>query len=305
MTNDKINEIKKTLKEKEEKDLLLKMENNEIQLKLWDEDKIPFYSQDIIERKSVFLPNSCRATSFEVAKSDTIKITIGRAGGKRDFGILKTKHKDVLYAVLAIWASQNWPTWKNKDGEHLGHIKTSRYKILSLTLQKNPGSNDYKSLMDTLYELKVIPIEIEDVVSENTKEVFSIFSSFDFDSESEDEKDIVSIYLNPKITKQYYLKQDLKLLFFDTYRNLSSDTAKTLYPIIDRALAENNEFSKKVIDLCNENGLTVYRCNADYRTKWKKAFVELNQIILTNGKKISVEFYENRLKELIFLVKSI
>jgi len=302
MSNEKMNDLKKAVKEKEESELSSKMERNDIQLKLFDEDKIPFYSQDLIEKKSVFLPNTSRATSFEIARSNSVKITIGRAGGHKDYGVLKTKHRDVLYAVLAIWASQNWPTWKNKDGEFLGHIRTSRYKILNLILQKNPDSNDYKSLMDTLYELKVIPVEVEDLVSDETREVFSIFFGFDF--ESEKEKDVISIYLDPKITKQYYRKQDLKLLFFDTYRNLSSDISKTLYPIIDRALAENSEFSKKVIDLCNENGLTIYRYNSDYRAKWKKAFAELNQITLTNGRKISVEFYENKLKELILLAKS-
>ncbi|MDX9802384.1 MAG: hypothetical protein RBT69_13720 [Spirochaetia bacterium] len=303
MSNEKMNDLKKAMKEKEESELSSKMERNDIQLELWDEEKIPFYSQDLIERKSVFLPNTSRATSFEVARNNAVKITIGKAGGHKDYGILKTKHRDVLYAVLAIWASHNWPTWKNKDGEYLGHIRTSRYKILNLILQKNPGSNDYKSLMDTLYELKVIPIEVEDIQSEDTKEVFSLFSSFDF--ETEKEKDVISIYLHPKITKQYYRKQDLKLLFFDTYRNLSSDIAKTLYPIIDRAMAASNEFSKKVVDLCHENGLTAYSYNSEYRKKWKKAFVELNQITLTNGKKIEVSFYENKLKELILLVVSI
>ncbi|HPM48164.1 MAG TPA: hypothetical protein PL056_13950, partial [bacterium] len=119
MSNEKMNDLKKAVKEKEESELSSKMERNDIQLKLFDEEKIPFYSQDLIEKKSVFLPNTSRATSFEIARSNSVKITIGRAGGHKDYGVLKTKHRDVLYAVLAIWASQNWPTWKNKDGEFL------------------------------------------------------------------------------------------------------------------------------------------------------------------------------------------
>jgi len=258
--NKSIDDIKKVFEEKEEQDLNNRMDNNTIQLKLWDDEgNIPFYSQDLIERKAVFLPNSSRQSSFVVAKSDFLKITIGKAGGHKDYGVLKTKHRDVLYAVLAIWASQNWAVWNNKEGLRLGVVKTSKYRILSLLLKKNPGKNDYKSLMDTLYDLKVIPVEIEDLSSEDTREVFSIFSSYEYSSDGE--SDLISIYLNPRITKQYYAQRDLKLLFFDTYRGFSSDTAKVLYPIIDRVLSHRNEFTKKVLDICNENGLTVYRFN--------------------------------------------
>ncbi|HPS30815.1 MAG TPA: hypothetical protein PLZ43_11205 [bacterium] len=299
---DQVGELKKAAEERAEQDLNAKMDSNEMQKVIYPSDKIAFYSQGMIENKTIFLPNSSRQTSFIISKDNELQITIGKAGGHKDYGVLKTKHRDVMYAVLAIWASQNWPVWKNQDGVRLGVIKTSRYKILNLILQKNPGSDNYKSLMDTLYDLKVIPIEVEDINSEETKEVFSMFFGFDF--ESEKGNDVITIYLNPYITRKYYEQKDLKLLFYNTYRNLSSDIAKTLYPIIDRALGINNEYSKKVIDLCNENGMTTYRYNADYRTKWKKALIELNKIELTNGKKIVAEFYENSLKELIFIVKS-
>lgn len=292
-------------RQKYEDELNRRMRENDIQLKLWNEEQIPFYSQDRIENKSVWLPNTARVKSYEVARSDTVKITVGKAGGDKEFGVLKTKHKDVLYAVLAIWGSNDWPTWEDKDGEIHGYIKTSRYKILHLLLQKNPGKDNYKSLMDTLQDLKAIPVVIEDLETDDPKEVFTTFSNYRFREAGMEDDDVI-IYLNPKTTREYYEKIDVKLLFFDTYRKFKSDTAKTLYPIIDRALSGGNrEFSVKVEELCYQYGMTKYKYNSEYRKKWKKALKELNNIVLTNGSKISAELYENPLKDLILRVLKI
>lgn len=288
---------------RQEEELTARMRSGDIQLRLFDDDKIPFYSQDVIERKSVFLPNAARQKSFELLRNERLKITIGKAGGDKEFGILKIKHKDVLYAVLAIWASNGWPCWEGKEGVMYGHIRTTRYKILHLILQKNPGKNDYKSLMDTLQDLKTIPVEVFDLESDDPKEVFSLFHGYDYKAEADTEQ--ITIHLNPYITRQYYRKDnDLKLLFFDTYRNLSSDISKTLYPILDRMLGTRDNFNKRVVDLCAETGLTFYRKNSKTRSVWQKALDELNSVVLTNGKKITVELYENKLRELILLAQT-
>ncbi|HRZ80110.1 MAG TPA: hypothetical protein P5044_08890, partial [bacterium] len=109
---DQVGEIRKAAEEKEEEELNRKMDSNAIQMVIWEDENIAFYSQDFIEKKALFVPNSSRETSFVVARNNDIQITIGKAGGHKDYGVLKTKHRDVLYAVLAIWASQNWPVWK-------------------------------------------------------------------------------------------------------------------------------------------------------------------------------------------------
>lgn len=308
--NTQMDEIKEAARLREEanrrradEELAARMRSGDIQLRLFDDEKIPFYSQDVIERKSVFLPNTARQKSFELLRNESLKITIGKAGGDKEYGILKIKHKDVLYAVLAIWASNGWPCWEGKVGVMYGHIRTTRYKILHLILQKNPGKNDYKSLMDTLQDLKTIPVEVYDLESDDPKEVFSIFHGYDYKAEADTEQ--ITIHLNPYITKQYYKKDnDLKLLFFDTYRNLSSDISKTLYPILDRMLGTRDSFNKRVADLCAETGLTFYKKNSKIKGVWQKALDELNTVKLTNGKKLSIELYENKLRELILLAKT-
>ncbi len=297
-----IEDLKKKLDKKDNKEINEKMDNNEIDLKIFDDSKTPFYSQDYIEKKALFLPNSSKARSFVVDKNKELTITMGKAGGKEEFGVLKTRHKDALYSILAIWAVQKWPVGINENGVRCGIIKTSRFKILSNMYSKTPSKKNYETLADTLYELKVIPIETTSIIDgEKFKEVFSIFSGYTLNEKNHNEE--VEIFLNPLITKKYYKKEGLKLLFLSIYKNLSSDIAKILYPILDRCVSTNGEFKKNVIDLCKMYGLTIYRNRADYRTKWKKAIKELNSIALSNGKNISVEFYENEQKELIFFAK--
>jgi|GEM_PF-2813886 len=295
-------DLKKKLDKKDDKEIEKKMENNIINLPLFDVAETPFYSQDYIEKKALFLPNSSRVNSCVVAKNENLTITMGKAGGKEEFGVLKTRHRDALYSILAIWAENNWTVGTNENGVKCGIIKTSRFRILSNMYSKAPCRKDYITLADSLHSLRAIPIELETLEEgDKKKEVFYIFSDYTLDEKKGHEE--VVVFLNPKITKQYYKQEGLKLLFLSTYKSLSSDIAKTLYPIIDRVLSTKGIFKKNVVDLCNQNGLTIYRNNSDYRNKWKKAINELSGITLTNKMKVSVEFYENENKELILLAK--
>ena len=69
-------------------------------------------------------------------------------------------------------------------------------------------------------------------------------------------------------------------------------------------LGTRDSFNKRVADLCAETGLTFYKKNSKTRSVWQKALDELNTVKLTNGRKLSVELYENKLRELILLAQT-
>lgn len=294
--------------EKREK-LNSRMDNGDIQLSLFDivppqaNTPQPFFSQGMVEKDTVWLPNASKAKSIEVFRNNDQRITIGKAGGRQEWGTLKIRHKDVLYAVLAIWSNHGYPCTKIKGdpSTRYGVVRTTRYQILSMLHDKNPGKALYEGLADTLHGLKSIPVEVFNAGKDAVSSVFSLFSKYDIKAD-EKGNEIVEILLNEALTARYYEKVDVKLLWFDVYTSMRTDLAKIIYPILDRHLTVPNgsgTWHKTVKDLCSENGLALYKKNADQKRYWRRALEELNSITLTNGKKVSVELIENRFKALV------
>jgi len=299
------------LRKNHEKELHDRMDRGDAQLSIFDlveSGQQPFMSQAMIEKDTVFLPNAAKARSALIFKSAERAISIGKAGGNTEYGVLKIKHKDVLYAVLAIWSSHGYPCTTIKGATtRYGVIRTTRYRILSLMHPDvNPGKSNYQALADTLHELKSIPVEVQNTRTKDVDAVFTLFAKYDFKKTGEGDEEIVEILLNETLTERYYRKMDIKLLWFNVYSSLKTDLAKILYPLLDRYLttSQTGTYHKLVKDLCEENGLAVYRFNAKYREKWKGSIEELNGIHLTNGKKLSLTLTENRVKALILEAKA-
>lgn len=308
--NKSLEESLKIIKKREEKELQQKMKNNIIQLSIFEEEKRPFFSQGLIE-KTIFLPNSSRKKSYVVAENQEYQLSIGTVGGKKEFGILKIRHRDVLYALLRLWAENNWKTTeyeiKNADNTKIvirtGYVKTNRHEILSLILKKRPGKKDYDSLMDTLWDLKTIPINLIDKKEKDISKIFSLLNSFSFNK-----KDVygeLTIYFNEEITKNYYRKKDLKLKYLETFRNFKSEVASILYPVVDRNLSQMSKYSVKIEKLCEQTGLSKYKYISEYKKKWKTALNELNKTELSCKIPFKCFLEENRKKELIFVAERI
>ena len=296
-------DLRNSIDQKRDKELADRLKNSESGLVIHNDKEDTFYTQDYIEKKTLFLPNTTNVKSFVVDKSDDLKITMGKAGGKEEFGVLKTRHRDALYSVLNIWANNKWPVDVNENGTMCGVIRTSRFNILSNIYTNSPSKRNYETLADTLYELKIIPIETTKIIDgEEFKEVFSIFSGYTLNENRRNEE--VEIFLNPFITEKYYLNEGCKLLNISDYKNLRSEIAKTLYPILDRIVSTKGKFKKNVFNLCHENGLNTYKdSRSEIKRKWKKAVSELNEITLSNGKSIEVFFDENENKDLFLVAR--
>jgi len=298
----------KKINERDEAELNNKMENNIIQLVLFDNEKKPFWSQGIVE-KTVFLPNSTRKKSYVFFKNGEFKVTIGKVGGKKEYGVLKLRHRDVLFALLRLWAEDNWKTieniFLNEEGDNYsvrtGYVKTTRHEILSHVLNNRPGKNDYEYLMDTLHELRTIPVEIYDIKDGDITKIHYLLKDYSFDKN--DPFGEITIYFNEEMTKNYYRKKDVKLYYLETLRKFRSEIASILYPIIDRNLSQMQKYSIKIESLCEQTGLTKYKYNSYYKDKWNAALKELNNSELTCKLHYEVFFEENGQKELIFVAE--
>lgn len=263
---------------------------------------MPTYTQGRIEKEIVFLSNSSRNKSIIVYKDDDKRVTIGKVGD-REYGVFKTRHRDLVYAVLYLWAKKHFPRTRFEGSEsYYGYISTSKYELLKLLKPNDYKANgkDYKNLMGTLYDLGSIPVEVFDPKENEEKRVYKLFFSVNYDSDNNSSEPL-EIYLNKDLTDSYYLKDKVMLFFFDIYRNFSSDVAKTLYIIIDGYLRGNQyHYNIKVDKLCNLTGLTRYSHNSKQINHWNKALKELDGCLISSMNRIKVDLYENKDKELVF-----
>lgn len=292
-------ELDKAFKKRQELETNKRLSAGYLQLSLFPVETEPFYSQGLIEKYAFFLPNRTQKKSAIVYKSDKIKVTMGSVEGE-SFGVLKTTHKDLLYAILRIWAQHQWRVFKADDGVYYGRVETTQYELIRTMYGRKPSKKDYKGLKKGLLKLRNVPFIIETHDGLNTN--LHLLDDVKW-VESEDKRiDTVKIFLSAYLTRHYYQKSDLKLLSMKTYRSLRSDIAKTIYPIIDRMLSMNGKthYHKNVRTLCEETGMNKYRYNSEFRKKWKRALNELSNINLSNETKVSVYLKENDDGDLIF-----
>ena len=298
-------------KDREEKEVLSRLNNGDPGLKLYtkDDSHIPFYSENSFERDVVIMSNTTKKKSIEVKRiiqnrngfkiSQTI--TIGKVG-EEEFGVLKTKHRRAAYAVFRVWQEKNWPVELIKD-KYCGVFDTTKYELLKWFKKvnsSNPGKHHYNTLMSALQGLESIPIRVVDEWIDHPDNLidrykFKILLSADsLERETKSQKyERIRIIISPEITKKFYMR-NVKLLLLNVIQDITNEKAQILYPMLDRVISQTGKFDKFLDELSLEYGFPVYKHESKIHEQWDGTVEDLTGKEMSNGRHIAAELKKNK-----------
>ncbi len=252
----------------------------------------PFRTELYSETLPLFVVNSFREKSWEWRRETILengdiaddRLIVGKASDSDEpRGVLKQVHQDIWYRLLKLWDEQDYPL--TPDGKW-GYIETTAYELVT-TLRGNNSAKHYARVRELLYDLRTTPIIRQryyphtDTMDEA---MFSLIADVTWAGQGLDRfkrpihnsRSCVVVSFSQLITQQF-LENRVKQLLLTPYLALAktkgrrNELAPLLYPKLDRALANKDEYNVKLTRLFAELGLRNYRYKSKRRDKIRPA----------------------------------
>ncbi len=225
----------------------------------------------------------------------TQSITIGDTLADPDmgYGILKTRHQRMIFALQQVWQDQGGRMirW---NGRRQGMVSVSSW-VLEQLMYGSHGGRQSRLVRKSIQELSSIPVKVENFIGPDghiyTLDVTGLIGGVEFaSSRRSDGQQLgfpwVEIPLGSLITSAFEASA-VKPLNMEVLRSLKRDTSALLYPKLDYYLASNEAVELRLDGLVNKLGMTAkqLRQRSYRRRKFESALIDLQ------GRPLSKEGY--------------
>lgn len=274
-----------------------------------------------IERHAFFVSNTYKGNSRvydrEIVDPETGEPIIQRImigctpeNTKREYGVLRQVHQEVLYKLFSLWAEQGYKITE-VTGFHYGSITTSAYQLVKYLCGRD-SVNDYNWVRTILRDMEHTPIIIKSAYTWQGIQDLNDFCilktewcGIPIDKDTmrpkTDSESKVQILFSAYIT-QGFLRKNIKSFAMQPYLSLKDKGRKgfnkLLYAMLDYELANKEEYHISLSNLADRLGTTKYKFKSLQRQKIEPSIQSLNQVLILDGKyKLQVSLRDSQKKD--------
>jgi hypothetical protein len=274
-----------------------------------------------IERHAFFVSNTYKGNSRvydrEIRDPETgepimqrIMIGCTPENTRREYGVLRQVHQEVLYKLFSLWAEQGYKITEIA-GFHYGSITTSAYQLVKYLCGRD-SVNDYNWVRTILRDMEHTPIVIKSAYTWQGIQDLNDFCilktewcGIPIDKDTlrpkTDSESKVQILFSSYIT-QGFLRKNIKSFAMHPYLSLKDKgrkgLAKLLYAMFDYELANKEEYHISLSSLADRLGTTKYKFKSLQRQKMEPSLKSLNGAPILDSKfRLEVSLRESQRKD--------
>jgi hypothetical protein len=273
-----------------------------------------------IERHAFFVSNTYKGNSRvydrEIRDPETGEPIIQRImigctpeNSRREYGVLRQVHQEVLYKLFSLWADQGYKITEIAEF-HYGSITTSAYQLVKYLCGRD-SVNDYNWVRTILRDMEHTPIVIKSAYTWQGVQDLNDFCilktewcGIPIDKNTlrpkTDGESKVQILFSSYIT-QGFLRKNIKSFAMNPYLCLKDKgrkgLAKLLYSMFDYELANKEEYHISLSSLADRLGTTKYKFKSLQRQKMEPSIKSLNGALILDSKfKLAVSLRDSQRK---------
>ena len=268
----------------------------------------PFRTELTLEQQSLFVADSFKGEFLErtlvmadtSGETVTTRLLVGKMNpDDRGRGVLRQSHQDVLYKLYELWGQLGYPT-ERLDGEELGVIRMTVYKLLAALFPGDDSARMYRRAQTLLQDLKGIPISFVNVQSYNglvSNQPFTILKVFDWKERKVDRRTRIPapggsssvLIMFSKFITDAFKARYTRTLLAKTYESLGgrgkkSGIACLLYPYLDMHLELEPRFEESLSALAARFELHRHQHKSKRREQFTSAVVALQDVLIGEGR---------------------
>ncbi len=274
-----------------------------------------------IERHAFFVSNTYKGNSRvydrEILDPETGEPIIQRImigctpeNAKREYGVLRQVHQEVLYKLFSLWAEQGYKITE-VSGFHYGSITTSAYQLVKYLCGRD-SVNDYNWVRTILRDMEHTPIIIKSAYTWQGIQDLNDFCilktewcGIPIDKDTmrpkTDSESKVQILFSSYIT-QGFLRKNIKSFALQPYLSLEDKgrkgLIKLLYAMLDHELASKEEYHISLDKLADRLGTTKYKFKSDQKRTIEPSIKSLNGVLILSDKyKLQITLMESNKKD--------